>query len=1432
MATKEDLLNPEIYKGSQDNFSYEPSYNPSELSYQVNPLHDKTIANKDYEGNYSFEELTQGFREHTESVTINPNDELKAIAELKSKRDSASTSDIVDAVLYQAGKDNLGANIAEMIAESIYTDFKPNDEFKKNLFDSRIFGTIQNNKLDPNSYVDLKKAGSQEEYDYLTTKWNRITNNNKLVEESLSEKAQVASSVIGMVGDLDMFGGVVISAYSKSSNMMKLAKLETAYEVSLAAARISVLDNYHAEDMVIDIGFGVAANMGLAKAFGRTVKNDKNPYKLKNFGNSLDENGIPIVVTKPIKSPIERLYENREAIKQRVKQAELDKQFKINVATKGTPEYIANRKKIQDDMDEVRRSMGLDEEDIAKLRKQDEEIALNGKPTVEIEFNKEFKDLQRKSQDIRDKIADVEKNFDKEVASAKEQEDIYNEIATMRAEEASYRTRQAEISAQRRVDESDLYDKMQQARLHEQKIIDDRTKQNAILAEQFKNPRYKQSNINRREFFRKQKEIEDNIHITKAQDLLDSAKNSITKVRRELDKLLKEGGTKLKIANRRKKIDDLQKQIDTHKKDLDTAKTDKINADLDLKAGGRINRIVDDMMNDTTTILDDVMKRLKAEGNDVSKELQDIVNELYKRYPDTFKEIKNLLGSKIGNKLMEANKIHIEDLPDKIKKKLSFKQKAMIVAIGSILIPTAGFSSGGDNEDNTALYTVLFLAAVVVGVNIKPILNRISNPKIASTISDGVTAVHDSYKKSHTNTSNEASIARSWSTWLADISYTSLTSAISPFIKEGGATENFAKMMFYSHQGGDGLAYLSQGWTNSSMARYANVERVTFNDWLDNLGHSSRFNGMLEDHTLMNQFRQEVNSNMRLRTSKNKSIIAATEALDKEYADLYARAKDYGVHGFDKIKYEKGKTPRLWNKSFLFELLETTDKDSKVRLHAALTEGALKANGGDVGKAKQTASALMANFSKDITKKQEEASSIFNMVEDLIKDDVDLTEFASRLEKPTDASGRTHSRLNIDIDSIPSIEMVINGKKQTINMSMMVENDSKKLFDIVATEINGLSALGKAGFGTVQSVRDMIKTLPPKHRSRLNAMVDMMLGRTPDGVEIGAVQEMISAMKDITIAEKLPFVLFSVPYEFLVTSFNGGITKALTNISNMNKAGRSSIESKNLQQLIDLTGSATGLIRADMRGFMGKATADIVGLDSASNSKFRTMSHKVAQASMIANMLTSFTDSMQSSSLLSNQKRFAQFVNGEGNINKIRAKSYNIDDDKIAMFKDDFKFTNGELDFVDMSKWSRAKKDDYAVIIKRMGMEQVLEHTSGETSYWGNTSSVGRLVHALTSYPIMMHNVHLQNGMRAWDRQFAIANMAAFGGSYLGMQLKYQLLGKEVEDEQVALYALMNTLPLSALSAITSWSDPAVLDIVRLVTNNIDPVELNRNYND
>ena len=153
--------------------------------------------------------------------------------------------------------------------------------------------------------------------------------------------------------------------------------------------------------------------------------------------------------------------------------------------------------------------------------------------------------------------------------------------------------------------------------------------------------------------------------------------------------------------------------------------------------------------------------------------------------------------------------------------------------------------------------------------------------------------VHDSYKKSHTNTSNEASIARSWSTWLADISYTSLTSAIAPLIKEGGATENFAKMMFYSHQGGDGLAYLSQGWTNSSMARYANVERVTFNDWLDNLGHSSRFNGMLEDHTLMNQFRQEVNSNMRLRTSKNKSIIAATEALDKEYADLYARSYNF-----------------------------------------------------------------------------------------------------------------------------------------------------------------------------------------------------------------------------------------------------------------------------------------------------------------------------------------------------------------------------------------------------------------------------------------------------------------------------------------------------------------------------------------------------------
>ncbi len=137
-----------------------------------------------------------------------------------------------------------------------------------------------------------------------------------------------------------------------------------------------------------------------------------------------------------------------------------------------------------------------------------------------------------------------------------------------------------------------------------------------------------------------------------------------------------------------------------------------------------------------------------------------------------------------------------------------------------------------------------------------------------------------------------------------------------------------------------------------------------------------------------------------------------------------------------------------------------------------------------------------------------------------------------------------------------------------------------------------------------------------------------------------------------------------------------------------------------------------------------------------------------------------------------------------------------------------------------MSSWSQKKQDKFAEILFDMGQQQSLQSTIGESPLFAHTDSLGRLITTLVGYPMQQFNVHGVAGGQHLDRTALMQTAGAFMGSYLGLNARYAMLDKDVDQEQLAIYAMMNIAPLGILASSKSMLDPATMtvaaDIIRM----------------
>ena len=567
----------------------------------------------------------------------NPRDEFLKEQKRRESIEDASVSDKIAAFWNQAGKDHLGGDIAEWLATKYYTDFKKDDNYQSS--EIGTVETITRNGIPMDSYGELMSAESQAEYDFILRRKLTEKEQNKQIENSLGKKTQMFASITGMVGDLDMAVGYGVGKLLKTQKLMKLAAAEGSVEAALAYSRSQFSDNYYLKDAIVDIGIGTAVAVGVTKYFNRAHIDRKIPQP--------DDETMPVTLQIEWKPELHQHPRIIPPMPYQIKSLNIAKiqeieRIKVARNTRGTPEYKAEQTRVAEVVEKIRRSMGISESRIIELAKIDAEKA---NPSQK-EFNAEFKATQREANKLNKKIQDVERNFDEEAITTKEEaRKYYDELAEMRTKAAEYRNKLYGEEATRKAKEQRLFEEHEQRRIKEEQVREDQYRQNRALAEKFKDEKYKEYNVNRREFYKKQDEINRIAKVSDVENLKASRLKSIELIKRYTKELKAEKSlptpSSRKVGFREKKIKELNNEIIESKRKIDELSSPKTELPKPTKAEAIAIAIVDDMMEDIVSSVDEMRDIIK---NSTKAELEgiqgfiDVIKEMVKREPKIAKE--------------------------------------------------------------------------------------------------------------------------------------------------------------------------------------------------------------------------------------------------------------------------------------------------------------------------------------------------------------------------------------------------------------------------------------------------------------------------------------------------------------------------------------------------------------------------------------------------------------------------------------------------------------------------------------------------------------------------------------------------------------------------------------------------------------------------
>ena len=954
----------------------------------------------------------------------------------------------------------------------------------------------------------------------------------------------------------------------------------------------------------------------------------------------------------------------------------------------------------------------------------------------------------------------------------------------------------------------------------------------------FSDDKYNNVNANRRVFFAKQSKIMEDAktsipsRIKLVSDDIANKTNELAKQNKALQEL-GENATSRQISYRKSRISKLEKEVS----DLKQKKYDYENGTIGGKTPEQVRfmNMVDDIAMDLKATIDDIEVNVKGNNTEWMKNYKDVVEALANKYPAELNDLRNLMRSKLNNKTFENPNMKIGN------RKLTNKDKAFLAALG--LFSGSSAMAGEYDLTEEITYGILAIGAIYLfggrGVEL------IKNKNFQNSMKNKYESIKGFVARTDYKNSPEGERVSSMKEEIAESIHTKITSTISEFQKIGGEVAELAEKLMYSAKNGSGLEDVRKFRIESALGRYLEKDKELRKQFQKEIGKHSTKN-IYDDLSTERQFRRMVTDYMEQRTNDfPDSVKEFGNFLDGEFDAMYKYAQDNGVFGFvsRKLKngkmsapvdYKKGMIARLW-KGDIHDFVRKMDRDTDIpRLKKAVAD-AIKANlktrtDKAILGAERTADKMVERWisGSQSSTTYRQAGNIFDSIEHLLKDDVEFQDMLDAMNVSKDKVARAKSRIDMNMyvfnDTINGMKVTIDGDEISLSKEMFVERDIRAIFDKVSNDLYSAGALASAGFKSVKQLETTIDRLQDsgkitaKQSKTLHEVKDVLLGRQVGDFHDG-INEASMIAKDVVMATKLPFAALSTTQEMMNLLGNHGLIKGLQSIFS-NILGEFGKDSELVRQLSEVYGMGTNIRRTDFT-YYGISDDLLAVEDAGVSNAIRKGTMKMRDFVLLP--LGHAQDIIERANSSLDVEMFAKKIMGIDESKGYRWDSISLSDKDYELFKDSFEFNNnGRLKRINMDKWSSKKKDRLGQIVYEMSQITTLRSTIGETPMAMRTDSLARLVTTLMGYSINQFNVHSVEGVRHMDRTAFTHTIAGFAGSYLSLHARYAIQDKEVDDDKILMYSIMNTPFLAPINIASGLGNPVVFQM----TNEISKVPM------
>jgi len=1019
----------------------------------------------------------------------------------------------------------------------------------------------------------------------------------------------------------------------------------------------------------------------------------------------------------------------------------------------------------------------------AGKRVEIEETELQKVMEKDTEFMEWYKNTQRMENEINKKI----QAFDEEAKKSKEAKKYYDDLANMREKAAQYREkiRNEEIAKR----ELELRNKIEEERIL-QKFATDPRYDPAVTSKIIKHTQ------------KKNKEFEiQKAKVEKANKNIDVIKGNVKTIQSKLTDLnakIKNGHkNKGVITKWKKEITALKSKLKQEQNKL-SAPVNARKVNLERKELHRLNSMIEESFEDVNDAARFVREEIKTLPKKDLEELKSSIDLLAKNNLEFGKvktDLENLLKPKHKFEGFTA-------------KKLTRKQKAIIGAVA--LGGTSAYAGEGDEDGATLATVVTLLIAGLAGV---AVVRNLRNSK------GKIFQMNKAVEYAEFSSSPKGQRAKGLKNRLFDMATSRLTSTYYPIAKHSTkAKEIIEKLVFNFDNSKMSAEIRKTRYMHNALYEYKDNLNKEFVKWVKEKNIST-VGKIVDNAKLKSQFQKEVSDVVEgLIETDSPAVKKMAELTSKQFKDALDAAVRAGVQGAEEIATSASKNylPRMWRKDNIKVFLDLHPDNPKI-LEDALSLSMQK-QGKSIEEASEQAKELVNWFKSNEIHGTSGYKAIFGKIEDLLKDTVTEDDVNIKLREYKDRQSRLKGRIDLDIRELDGINFKnAQGETEKIDLDDIVKRDSLEIIESYHNTMYGAVAMAEVGYTSKSQIMRAISddSLSPVTKE-LEQVVKLIYGEPiTDGTR--AIEDMVNAAKDVTLFASLPLVVISMIVEVGKTIFNGGFFTSLRNMKNGFNFKRGDALTESLIEAMPL---GTSRIRSnfDVR-HIESATENVV--DIGQPNKLSVVTNSLKEATVLGSGMVHMSDFLHRWNLVNNATRFAKFLqNGKG-LSRQRLLEYGIDDKVLAMFKaEDFTFKLGKLQEVPFKTWNKEKQDAFTNILFRLNQEITQEATIGGTPLWMKTNSAGKIVGTLGQYAVNLFNNQGIRDAKHLDSTAAVNLILTLAGSYMSIAARNAVLDREMDDETLMYYSLLNLPQAGLYSTANMFVNPAVVgtlqDIARL----------------